>query len=129
MSTCSDVGSVIESKMSVVQTSNVGFTSEVEDYLVMHTGPGEGLFSKQLVDVNVILNIKKRDVHPFQKQYQRKKRFAVDVSIDWTTGRRRQTKLPDRWKVIQIYTIQNKLRTNCSQTCQRQSFELNDLKF
>ena len=27
------------------------------------------------------------------------------------------------------YTIQNKLRTNCSQTCQRQSFELNDLKF
>ena len=25
------------------------------------------------------------------------------------------------------YTIQNKLRTNCSQTCQ--SFELNDLKF
>ena len=28
-----------------------------------------------------------------------------------------------------IYTIQNKLRTNCSQTCQRQSFELNDLKF
>ena len=26
------------------------------------------------------------------------------------------------------YTIQNKLRTNCSQTCQRQSFELNDLK-
>ena len=28
-----------------------------------------------------------------------------------------------------LYTIQNKLRTNCSQTCQRQSFELNDLKF
>ena len=27
------------------------------------------------------------------------------------------------------YTIQNKLRTKCSQTCQRQSFELNDLKF
>ena len=27
------------------------------------------------------------------------------------------------------YTIQNKSRTNCSQTCQRQSFELNDLKF
>ena len=28
-----------------------------------------------------------------------------------------------------LYTIQNKLRTNCSQTCQRPSFELNDLKF
>ena len=28
-----------------------------------------------------------------------------------------------------LYTIQNKLRTNCSQTCQIQSFELNDLKF
>ena len=27
------------------------------------------------------------------------------------------------------HTVQNKLRTNCSQTCQRQSFELNDLKF
>ena len=40
MSTCADVESVIESKMSVVQTSNVGFTSEVSDYLVVHTGPG-----------------------------------------------------------------------------------------
>ena len=40
MSTCADVGSVIESKMSVVQTSKVGFTSEVSDYLVVHTGPG-----------------------------------------------------------------------------------------
>ena len=39
MSTCADVGSVIESKMSVVQTSNVGFTSEISDYLVVHTGP------------------------------------------------------------------------------------------
>ena len=40
MSTCADVGSVIESKMLVVQTSNVGFISEVSDYLVVHTGPG-----------------------------------------------------------------------------------------
>ena len=32
-------------------------------------------------------------------------------------------------RCLVIYTIQNKLRTNCSQTCQRQSFELNDLKF
>ena len=33
------------------------------------------------------------------------------------------------WYAQIQYTIQNKLRTNCSQTCQRQSFELNDLKF
>ena len=39
MSTCADVGSVIESKMSVVRTLNVGFTSEVSDYHVVHTGP------------------------------------------------------------------------------------------
>ena len=39
MSTCADVGSFTESKTSVVQTSNVGFTSEVSDYLVVHTGP------------------------------------------------------------------------------------------
>ena len=32
--------SFIESKTSEVQTSNVGFTSEVSDYLVVHTGPG-----------------------------------------------------------------------------------------
>ena len=40
MSTCADGGSSIESKTSVVQTSNVGFTSEVSDYLVVHMGPG-----------------------------------------------------------------------------------------
>ena len=39
MSTCANVGSFTESKTSVVQTSNVGFTSEVPDYLVVHTGP------------------------------------------------------------------------------------------
>ena len=39
--TFADVGNFIESKTSVVQTSNVGFTSEVSDYLVVHTGPGE----------------------------------------------------------------------------------------
>ena len=50
MSTCADVGSVIESKMSVVQTSKVGFTSEVSDYLVVHTGPGlEPLVCRQCV--------------------------------------------------------------------------------
>ena len=40
MSICTDVGSFIESKTTVIQTSNVGFTSEVSDYLVVHTGPG-----------------------------------------------------------------------------------------
>ena len=39
MSICTDVGSFIESKTTVVQTSNIGFTSEVSDYLVVHTGP------------------------------------------------------------------------------------------
>ena len=41
MSTCADVGSFIDSKTSVVHTSNVGFTSEVADYLVVHAGPGQ----------------------------------------------------------------------------------------
>ena len=40
MSTCAIVRSFIESKMLEVQTSNVGFTSEVSDYLVVHTGHG-----------------------------------------------------------------------------------------
>ena len=64
MSTCADVGSVIESKMLVVQTSNVGITSEVSDYLVVHTGPGQEVFSTCLVHVSVILNYK-TDVLPF----------------------------------------------------------------
>ena len=40
VSICTDVGSFIESKTTVVHTSNVGFASEVSDYLVVHTGPG-----------------------------------------------------------------------------------------
>ena len=40
MSTCAVVRSFIESKTTEVQTSNVGFTSEVSYYLVVHTGPG-----------------------------------------------------------------------------------------
>ena len=40
MSTCAVVRSFIESKTTEVQTANVGFTSEVSDYLVVHTGPG-----------------------------------------------------------------------------------------
>ena len=47
MSTCTDVGSFIESKTSVVQTSNVGFTSEVSDYLLVHTGPEEIIKEEQ----------------------------------------------------------------------------------
>ena len=39
MSTCAVVRSLIESKTTEVQTSNVGFTSEVSNYLVVHTGP------------------------------------------------------------------------------------------
>ena len=39
MSTCAVVRSLIESKTTEVQTSNVGFTSKVSDYLVVHTGP------------------------------------------------------------------------------------------
>ena len=42
MSTCAVVRSFIESKTTEVQTSNVGFTSEVSDYFVVHTGPGGG---------------------------------------------------------------------------------------
>ena len=39
MSTCAVVRSFIESKTTELQTLNVGFTSEVSDYLVVHTGP------------------------------------------------------------------------------------------
>ena len=39
MSICTDAGSFVESKTTVVQTSNVGFTAKVSDYLVVHTGP------------------------------------------------------------------------------------------
>ena len=61
MSTCADVGSFIESKTSVVQTSNVGFTSEVSDYLVVHTGPAMyqqvvGLPSSSRLPVNRNVN-------------------------------------------------------------------------
>ena len=66
MSTCADVGSVIESKMSAVQTPNVGFTSEVSDYLVVHTGPVEDcsvnsvlvlvdVVTSRVCDVSIIL--------------------------------------------------------------------------
>ena len=41
--------------MSVVQTSNVGFTSEVSDYLVVHKSQSrQKLISTVLVHVNVI---------------------------------------------------------------------------
>ena len=47
MSTCAVVRSFIESKTTEVQTSNAGFTSEVSDYLVVHTGPGADDFTKR----------------------------------------------------------------------------------
>ena len=47
MSTCANVRSFIESKTSEVQTWNVDFTSEVSDYLVVHTGPGGDCAGKQ----------------------------------------------------------------------------------
>ena len=49
MSSYGDVGSFIESKTLVVQTSNVGFTSEVSDYLVVHTGPGEEVYQLRCI--------------------------------------------------------------------------------
>ena len=51
MSTCADVGSFIESKTSVVQTSNVSSTSEVSDYLVVHMGPGDSMANLQNVSI------------------------------------------------------------------------------
>ena len=39
MSTCAIVRSFIESKATEVQTSNIGFTSEVSNYPAVHTGP------------------------------------------------------------------------------------------
>ena len=64
MSTCADVGSVIGPKTSVVQTSNVGFTSEVSDYVEVHTGPGEveSLIGQLLV--SVCLKNLHSSVHP-----------------------------------------------------------------
>ena len=53
---------------------------------------------------------------------------------DIQTERERQREIHrererQRQVCVCTYTVQNKLRTNCSQPCQRQSFELNDLKF
>ena len=47
MSACADVLSFIESKTSEVQTSHVGFTSEVSDYLVVHMGPEHQSFERE----------------------------------------------------------------------------------
>ena len=43
MSTCAVVRSFIESKTTEAQTLNVGFISNVSDYLVVHTGPGDSI--------------------------------------------------------------------------------------
>ena len=47
VSTRAVVRSFTESKTTEVQTSNVGFTSEVSDYLVVHTGPAPVLFAEE----------------------------------------------------------------------------------
>ena len=49
LSTCAVVRSFIESKTTEVQDSNVGFTSEVSDYLVVHTGPGGVIHVESMV--------------------------------------------------------------------------------
>ena len=54
--------------------------------------------------MNVILNLKKR-CRSLWNRYQRKTLFVVDVSIDWATGRRWQTKLVDICKVTQIHWL------------------------
>ena len=57
MCTGADVGSFIESKTSVVLTSNVGFTSEVSDYLVVHMGPGgDQIFSNIRQELSPLKN-------------------------------------------------------------------------
>ena len=57
MSKCPVVRSFIESKTTEVQTSNVGFTSEVSDYRVMHTGPGLENKQKQKRKQQQIYNV------------------------------------------------------------------------
>ena len=62
------------------------------------------------------------------------KRFVSWLLKVPATGSEKQTERFVSWLLKAsatgtIYTVQNKLRTNCSQTCQRQGFELNDLKF
>ena len=42
---------------SVVQTSNIGFTSEVSNYLVVHTGPGEGILPLELTWATIPLKL------------------------------------------------------------------------
>ena len=60
------------------------------------------LFSKNVVNVNVILNLECKCA-PLWNRYQRKTRFVVEAFVDWATGRRWQTKLVDRWTVTQIH--------------------------
>ena len=64
MSTCAYVGSFIESKTSVVQASNVGFTSEVSDYLVVHTGPGGGSSQNLLAEQWLVSGSDTKIIYP-----------------------------------------------------------------
>ena len=67
--------------------------------------PCEELFTKYFVNVNVIRNFKKRDMQPFEIDTKSKKLFVVDVSLDWATGRRWQTKRLNTWKVTQKHLL------------------------
>ena len=72
MSTCADVGSFIESKTSVVQASNVGFTSQVSDYLVVHTGPGVQLDRAEVLrGLRNFLNMNRPENHSTDRLKER----------------------------------------------------------
>ena len=67
------------------------------------------------VNVNVILNFKRDTVcASLWNRYQRKTLFVIDVSINWTTVRRWQTKLLDTWKVTQIHLLRQKVADQTS---------------
>ena len=76
----------------------------------------------------LVLQKSKRHVTPLLKQlHWLPIQTRIDYKLATLAFRHFDGSLPQYFKAR--YTIQNKLRTNCSQTCQRQSFELNDLKF
>ena len=64
----------------------------------------EGTRLLYCVDVNVTPTSSNRCASP-SNRHQRKTLFVVDVSVDWATGRRWQTKLLDRCKVSQIHGL------------------------
>ena len=66
---------------------------------------GEEIFSKYFVNVDVILNFKKKKARPFETDTKGRHSFIFDASLDWATTRRWRTKLLDRWKVAQRYLL------------------------